>query len=253
MDMVVCIKRVPDTGARVEMDGGRVREERLEWVLNPYDEFGVEEALLLKAEHGGKVTALTARASGGEETLRKALAMGADEAVYVKDALLDGIDGHGIARVLARAVSRMRIDLVICGKQSTDSEAGYVGGALAALLDMPLVSAIKRLRITGGRFEADREVEGGVETVEASLPAVLTAQKGLNEPRYPSLPGIMRAKRQEIKYLDLASLGIGREELENPLKRVSLAYPSMERKGRMLAGDIGESAKELAEFIRHAV
>ena len=101
--------------------------------------------------------------------------------------------------------------------------------------------------------EADREVEGGVETVEASLPAVLTAQKGLNEPRYPSLPGIMRAKRQEIKYLDLASLGIGREELENPLKRVSLAYPSMERKGRMLAGDIGESAKELAEFIRHAV
>ncbi len=253
MDIIVCLKRVPDTGARVEIQGANVKEAGLDWVLNPYDEFAVEEALLLKAEHGGKVTAITAGAAGGTEVLRKAVAMGADEAAYVEDPGLQGVDGHGIARVLAKAISLIPFDLIICGKQSTDSEAGYVGGALAGLLGIPLVSAIKKLKISGARFEADREVEGGVETVESGLPALLTAQKGLNEPRYPTLPGIMRAKKQEIKHLDLTSLGIGRHELENPLKRVSLAYPTVERKGKILKGDINESVKEFAGFIKSII
>ena len=176
--------------------------------------------------------------------------MGADEAVYVKDRKLRGVNGHGIARVLARAISRRPFDLVICGKQGTDMEAGYVGGAVAGLLEIPLVSAIKKLRIEGRRLEANREVEGGVETVECWLPALLTAQKGLNEPRYPTLPGIMRAKKQEIRYMDLSSLGIDTGELENPLKRVAFGYPSIERKGRILKGDIHESVREVAGFLK---
>jgi electron transfer flavoprotein beta subunit len=252
MDIIVCLKRVPDTGARIGIEGIGIREEGLEWVLNPYDEFGVEEALKIKAEHGGKVTVITSGASGGEEVLRKAIAMGADEAVYVKDAGLKGIDGHGISRVLAKAISGTPFDLILCGRQSTDAQAGYVGGALAAFLGIPLVSAIRRLKINGAGFEADREVEGGVETVEAGLPAVLTAEKGLNEPRYPALAGIMRAKKQEIRYRDLASLGINPKELENPLKRVSLAYPTIERKGKVLTADSG-SIREFAGFIRSVI
>ncbi len=252
VDIIVCLKRVPDTGARVEIEGTGVREEGLDWVLNPYDEFGVEEALKIKAAHGGKVTVITAGAPGGEDVLRKALAMGVDEAVYIKDAGLKGADDHGVSRVLAKAISRTPFDLILCGKQSTDAQAGYVGGALAGLLGIPLVSAIRELKISGKSFEAGREVEGGVETVEATLPAVLTAEKGLNEPRYPALAGIMRAKKQEIKYLDLPSLGINPEELENPLKRVSLTYPSIERKGKVLNADSG-SIKEFAGFIKSII
>ncbi len=253
MNIIVCIKRVPDTGARVEIDGARVREEGLDWVMNPYDEYAVEEALLIKAELGGKVTAVTAGAAGGEEVLRKAVAMGADEAVYVKDSGLQDVDGHGIAKVLARVIASIPFELIICGKQSTDLEAGYVGGALAALLGMPLISAIRKLKINGACFEADREVEGGVETVEEGLPALLTAQKGLNEPRYPTLPGIMKARKQEIKYLDLASLGIGPQELQNSFKRISLTHPSIERKGKIVKGDTNESVREFAEFIKSVI
>jgi len=252
MDIIVCLKRVPDTGARVEIEGTGVREDGLEWVLNPYDEFGVEAALKIKEGNGGKVTVITAGAMGGEEVLRKALAMGADEAVYIKDAGLRGVDDHGVSRVLAKAISGIPFDLIFCGRQSTDAQAGYVGGALAGLLGIPLVSAIRKLKISGKSFEADREVEGGVETVEAGLPAILTAEKGLNEPRYPALAGIMRAKKQEIRYLDLASLGMNPKELENSLKRVSLEYPTIERKGKVLNADNG-SVKEFAGFIRQII
>lgn len=254
MDIIVCLKRVPDTGARVEIekDGFEIKDD-IPWVLNPYDEFAVEEAIRIKERSGGSVTLITAGIAGGEEILKKGIAMGADSAVYIKDPLIKGLSGLGIASILSSAISKMHYDLILCGKQGTDGDYGVVGGALAAFLKLPYVSAVKKLDIfhEERRAEALREVEGGTELVECGLPALFTAHKGLNEPRYPTLPGIMRAKREEIRYIGLSSLGV--QPISENLRRVSLDYPPLKRKGVILSGDIRQQVKEAVKFLRDEV
>src|SRR3990172_11871788 len=223
MNIIVCLKRVPDTGARLEIekDGMELKPD-FPWVLNPYDEFAIEEAIRIKERFGGSVTLITLGSEGGEEILRRGVATGADVEVYVKDPLLKGLDEINIARVLSAAISTIPFDMILGGKQGTDMDSGVVGGALAGMLDIPLVSAVKRLNILleERRAQAFREVEGGTEeggteVVECALPALFTTHKGLNEPRYPTLSGIMRAKKQEIQYLDLNSIGIAPDHLSN--------------------------------------
>lgn len=257
MNILVCVKRVPDTGARIEIEeeGPGIKKETVPWVLNPYDEFAVEEAIRVKERFGANVTLITAGAEGGEEILKKGVAMGADDAVYIKDPSLEGMDGVEAAKVISLAIKDLPFDIIFCGKQAADGDGGVTGGALAVLLCIPLVSSVKRLEIfpEENRAEALREIEGGMEALECRLPALFTAQKGLNEPRYPTLQGIMRAKRCQVRYIDLCSLGIKGSAAGKGLKRERLFYPPLERKGIVLKGDIFQAARDTVKFLKEEV
>lgn len=262
MNIIVCIKRVPDTTARIEIEKGGpngidVIKADLPWVLNPYDEFALEEGIRIREKFGAAVTLLTAGWEGGEEILKKGISMGADAAVYVKDQRLKCVfDGLNIARVLSAVISKMPFDIILCGKQGTDGDFALVGPALSGLLDIPIASAVKKLDIFPGerRAVALRETEGGSEFVECGLPALFTTHKGLNEPRYPTLPGIMKAKKQEIKFFDLDSLGMRPEDLLNGnISRVELSYTSLRRKGAILKGEVREQVKEAIKFLKYEV
>jgi len=199
MNIVVCVNHVPDTETKVIVgaDGKTIDTTGVNWMLNPYDEFAIEEALRLKEKFGGTVTALSLGGDAHKETLRKALAMGVEKAVLLKDNSLR--DSFSVAKALADAIQPMQPDVVFFGKQSIDYSNEQVPGAVAELLGWPSVSVVVKLDIEGTKVKCEREIEGGHEEVETSLPVVIAAQKGLNEPRYPSLKGIMAAKTKLIE------------------------------------------------------
>lgn len=198
MKIVVCVNHVPDTETKIRVGTDNVTIDRtgVNYMLSPYDEFGVEEALRIREKSGGEVTVLSLGGDTHKETLRRALAMGADKAILLKD---DGVrDSFGVAFGLAEEIRTMAPDLVLCGKQSIDYDDAQVGTLVAEMLGMPSVSVVVKLEISDRAIVCEREIEGGHETVSSTLPAVVMAQKGLNEPRYPSLPGIMAAKKKPI-------------------------------------------------------
>lgn len=199
MKLAVCINHVPDTAAKINVaaDGKGIDKTGVTFVISPYDEFAVEECLRLKEKNGGDVTAVSLGGDANRETLRKALAMGVDKAVLLKD---EGLrDSFAVARALADYLKELSPDVVFFGKQSVDYDDGAVGVMVAEMLGLPSVTVAVKLEIANGKAVAEREIEGGREVVETILPAVFTAQKGLNEPRYPSLKGIMAAKSKTIE------------------------------------------------------
>jgi len=242
----VCIKRVPDTETRIKIaPGGKsIDEAGVKFVLNPYDEFAVEEALRLKerAGEGAEVTVISLGPESAQETLRTALAMGADRAVLLLTSR-QPIDPLVTARALAAELSSGNYDLVLCGKLAIDDYSHAVGSMLGELLGVASVSGVARLEIESDRGRAEREVEGGVEVVEFSLPAVVTTDKGLNEPRYPSLKGIMQAKK---KPLEIKPVELGEEGLE----LVELVLPPERKPGRIL-GEGPEAVPALIEALRN--
>jgi len=199
MKIVVCINHVPDTETKVNIgaDNKSIDRTGVNFIINPYDEYAVEEALRLKEKNGGEVVALSLGGDPHKETLRKALAMGVDKAVLLKDN--SPRDSFSVANALAVAIKDLSPDIALFGKQSVDSDDATVGGMTAELLGWPSIAVVVRLEITGGEVRAEREIEGGHERVKSRLPVVITAQKGLNEPRYPSLKGIMAAKSKPIE------------------------------------------------------
>ncbi len=229
MKIAVCVKRVPDTETRIKVgaDGRSIDEGGVKFVLNPFDEFAVEEALKLKEQSGeGEVVIISMGGDSGQETIRTALAMGADRGVLLKtDA--KPVDPLVTARVLASEVEQGGYDLVLFGKQAVDDESHAVGPMVGELLGLASVSAITRLELAGGKGTAEREVEGATEVVEFSLPAVLTAEKGLNEPRYPALRGIMLAKKKPLEVKDV-------ELDEEGMVVVELALPQSRKEGRIV-------------------
>jgi electron transfer flavoprotein beta subunit len=209
MEIVVLVKQVPDTATRVRIapSGLDIEREGVSYVVNPYDEFAIEEAIRQKERHGGAVTLVTLGGKDAEEALRTGLAMGADEAVRLE---ADGpLDGLQTARALAAFLKTMTFDLVLTGKQAVDDGLGQVGSQVAELLGLPQVTNCIALELdpAAGRGTARREVEGGVAELSVRLPLVVTAEKGLNEPRYASLPGIMKAKRKEIRVVPATEAG----------------------------------------------
>jgi len=210
MKIAVCIKQVPDTEAkiRIRADGRSIEEAGVNFVVSPYDEYAVEEALRLKEKQGGEVVAFTVGDERAATALRTVLAMGADSAVHLKDAAFEGSDALGISRILAAALRKTPFDLILFGKQGVGTDQGQVGPRVAELLDLPHVSVVVSLTVDAGRLTAEREIEGALEIVESPLPAVVTAQKGLNEPRYASLKGILAAKKKEIRTFTLSDLGL---------------------------------------------
>jgi len=199
MKLVACVNHVPDTETKVKVgsDNKSIDRTGVNFVINPYDEFAVEECLRWKEKFGGEVIAVTLGGDTHKETLRKSLAMGVDKAVLLKDD--SPRDSYSVARALADYLKEISPDAIFFGKQSIDSDDGAVGGMVAEMLGFPSVSVVVKLEVRDGTAVAEREIEGGHEKVEIKLPAVFTAQKGLNEPRYPSLKGIMAAKSKPIE------------------------------------------------------
>lgn len=245
MKLAVCVKRVPDSEARIKIgaDGKSIDETGVKFVLNPYDEYAVEEALKLKEAAGaGEVVVISVGSDAAQETMRTALAMGADRGVLLKAGTLP-IDPLPVAQALAAELRDGGYDLVLFGKVASDDSSHAVGVMVAELLGLPCASAIARLAIADGKGRGEREIEGGVEVVEFPLPAVVTADKGLNEPRYPALRGIMLAKKKPLEVKD-AALGAGGLEV------ASLAYPP-ERKAGRIVGEGADAVPALVDALRN--
>jgi electron transfer flavoprotein beta subunit len=242
--IAVCVKRVPDTETRIKVatDGRSIDESGVKFILNPYDEYAVEEALRRKEAAGaGEVVVIALGPDAAQETIRTALAMGADRGVLLKTDQR-AVDPLVVARALVAEIKDGGYDLVLFGKLAIDDNHHAVGTMVAELLGLPAVSAAARLELGDGKGTAEREVEGGVEVVEFPLPAVLTADKGLNEPRYPALKGIMAAKKKplEVKAITLEAGGL--EPLE-------LALPPERKPGRIV-GEGPDAVPALIQALR---
>jgi electron transfer flavoprotein beta subunit len=253
MNILVFVKRVPDTESRIRIqhETRSIIEDGLNFVASPYDEYAVEEALRLKEAKGGTVRVVTVGREDAMPVLRKCLAMGADAAALIKDDMPETYDGLRTARIIARAVERKfaGADLLLFGKQSVGADNSQVPAMTAELLGLPQASVVTKLEIEGAAGTALREIEGGMEKVVFSLPAVVTAQKGLNEPRYETLKGIMAAKKKEIPVVKLDELGLTAEELAPKIVITGLDAPPQRQAGKILQGDPAETARELVALL----
>lgn len=249
MHVVVILKQTFDTEEKIVITDGKISEDGVKFVINPYDEYAVEEALRLKEAPGGTVTVVSAGPERTAEALRTALAMGADEAVRIATEAID-TDEYGISRLLAAFLQTLNYDLILGGNFSVDNGAGQVAVRIAKLLALPHVSSITELAVNGDRATVVRDAEGVAETLELTLPAVMTAQQGLNEPRYPSLPGIMKAKKKPFRELSLADLGLSEDEIAPKTQRLGLSLPPARQAGKLLAGSPAEQAAELVRLLR---
>lgn len=250
MNIVACIKQVPDTEAqiRVKPDGSGIEEGGIKWVMNPYDEFGVEEALRLKEKAGGEVTVVSLGPQRAMEAIRTALAMGADKGIHICDAAFDGCDAYTTAAALAAAIRAVPFDIIFCGQRAIDDDSAQVGAILAELLDIPQITVVTKLEYTGTSVKAIRPIEGAQLLIEAPLPCLITAQKGLNEPRYASLPGIMKAKKKPVDVKDAAALGVA---VKNRARVVKYTPPPARAPGKIIPGDDpAAKAAELARLLR---
>jgi electron transfer flavoprotein beta subunit len=257
MEIIVCVKRVPDTAElEVEIDrsGTGIEERDLAYGINEWDNFAIEAALALKEEHGGKVTAITIGGEDDEEVLRRALAMGADEAVHLMDSAFDGSDAHGIATILHKAVSARPFDLVLTGAVSSDRSSGQLGGTLAAMLGIPQVVLATDLKVEGGKAKVAHEVECGLErVVELDLPALVSVQTGLNEPRYVSIRGIRKVSSMEIPVQGAGDLGLDVAAVGTEGAMVTVEELFLPPKGEgaeMLEGDDEEMVEQLVAKLR---
>lgn len=253
MDIVVCVKQVPDTTAKKQLtDSFRLNRASLEAVLNPFDEYAIEEAIRQRDTPGGEVTMLTMGPPSAEETMRKGLAMGVDRGVLITDDALGGSDIWVTAKVLAQALKSTSFDLVLCGQESADSRTGLLPGALAEHLGVPLLSYAERLEIDGDQATVHREVSGGYQVVTASLPAVVMVVKAINEPRYPSLKGIMASKRKEIAKMSVGDLGMDGDSVgtEGARTEVVAATPRPEKEpGKVITEPAEEAARLVADYL----
>ncbi len=240
MNLVACVKRVPDTASqiRVGSDGKSIDQSGVSYVVNPYDEFAVEECIQIKERHGGEVTILSLGGGDSTKELRHCLAMGADKALVIKDDAVDR-DPLSTASALAEALKGMTFDIAFFGKQAVDQDNAQVGLIVATLLDLPCVAEVVKVEVAEGRVTVHREAEGKTEVYDVPMPCVLTAQKGLNEPRYTSLKGIMAAKKKPIDEVQVTIPA-------NQLEVVSMEPPPPRPPGRI----IGEGKEAVPELVR---
>ncbi len=254
MKILVAIKHVPDTETRIKpaADGIALDESGVKFILSPYDEFALEEAVRIKEARGAEVVAVCAGKDAAKDTLRQALALGADRAVHVVHDGFDRADALARARALAAVAKAEAPDLILAGKYGVGTDEGLTGPMLAELLDLPHAAAVSKLELSDGKFVAHREVEGAIEIVEGVLPALVTCEKGLNEPRYASLKGIMAAKKKTIETKTPAELGLDPADLAPGARVVweALELPPARSAGRKIDGDPAVAARELVRLLR---
>ena len=251
MNIVVCVKQTFDTEAKIVLDGGgKIDATGVKLVINPYDEFAIEEALKLKEKFGGEITLVSMGGERAQEALRTGFAMGADKGVLVTDPALDDPDEWVCAEALAKAISQIPYDIILSGRIAVDDGSSQVAIRTADALGIPSVSSILELSVEGDKAVCKREIDGGTETIEVTLPAFMTAQKGLNIPRLPSMAGIMKAKSKELKKLGLADVGINASDLQRKMSGAKFSLPSPRKGGKVIPGDAADAAKELARLLR---
>jgi electron transfer flavoprotein beta subunit len=257
VNIFVFVKRVPDTESKIRInhETNSIVEEGLNFILSPYDEVAVEEGLRLREAKGGKVTVFSV---GGEESLvilKKCLAMGADDAFLLKDKTAETYDGLRVARIIARTLEKKFPDynLLLFGKQSVGADNSQVPSMVAELLGLPQVNVVTKLEVEGNKGTAHREIEGALEKVAFSLPAVVSAQKGLNEPRYETLRGIMMAKKKEIPVVTLEDMGLKEEDIASCIEVVKMESPSPRQAGKVIDDPPQEAARKLVEFLHKEV
>jgi electron transfer flavoprotein beta subunit len=254
MNIVVCVKQVPDTWAEKKLDPTDKTVDRagVDGVMNEIDEYAVEEALRLKEAHGGEVTVLTMGPAKAVETIRKALSMGADKAVHVTDDALHGTDALGTSHALAKALGTLEWDLVIAGSESTDARMSVVPAMLAEQLGVPQLTMARKVTVDGTTVRIERQTESGYDAVEASTPAVVSVVEKINEPRYPSFKGIMAAKSKPLTTLTVADAGIDAAQVGLSGARTAVvefaARPP--RESGTVVKDEGDGGTKLAEFLQ---
>ncbi|MCW1929233.1 electron transfer flavoprotein subunit beta/FixA family protein [Bhargavaea beijingensis] len=251
MNIYALVKRTFDTEEKISVQNGGIAEDGAEFIINPYDEYAVEEAIRVRDEHGGEVTVLTIGSEEAEKQLRTALAMGADKAVLINtEDDLDELDEFGAATIIAEYLNDKDADLILAGNVAIDGGSGQVGPRVAELLGINCVTTITELKIDGDQATVVRDVEGDSETIEAQMPLLITAQQGLNDPRYPSLPGIMKAKKKPLEELELDDIDLEEDDLEVKVERVDVFLPPEKQAGRVLEGDLQDQVKELVQLLR---
>ena len=251
MKIVVCVKYVPDTAIKMKIagDGKAVDLTGVAFVVNPYDEFAVEEALKIKEKLGGEVVVVGAGAETATQGLRTCLAMGADSAVLVQDPALENADSFVIGTILAKVCRTLTPDLVLFGKHAIGVDNGQVPSVVAEQLDLPQVSVVSKLEISDKTFQAARDIEGAQEIFEGSLPVVITAQKGLNTPRLASLKGIMAAKKKTITVQSVADLGLTADDLKPRVAVELITMPPSRPPGKILKGEAAETVPQLVKLL----
>lgn len=248
MEIIVLLKQVPSTESMIQIadDGRSIKTDDVNWVMNPYDEFAVEEALRIREKQGGTVTLVSVGTAKAAEAIRTGLAMGADKGILVNDPAAAACDGLGVARILATVVQPLPYDLLIAGQRAVDDENFLVGAAVAEFLGIPFMSLVIKTEVTDGQIQCHRTIEGGTAVVQSPLPALFTTQRGLNEPRYASLPGVMKAKKKPLDTKTLADLGI---EAPAPLVRVTaMRLPDKRKAARII--DAATPQAKAAELVR---
>lgn len=237
MNIFVLMKRTFDTEEKITISGGKINEDGAEFIINPYDEYAIEEAIQVRDAHGGEITVISIGNEETEKQLRTALAMGADKAVLIntEDDIKNG-DQFTTAKILAEYLKDKEADLILAGNVAIDGGSGQVGPRVAELLNIPYVTTITKLEIEGRNVTVVRDVEGDSEVIETSLPLLVTAQQGLNEPRYPSLPGIMKAKKKPLDELELDDLDLEEDDVEAKTKTIEIYLPPKKKQERFLKG-----------------
>ncbi len=258
MEIIVCIKRVPETAEAditIDKTGRDIEKGGLVFDINEWDNYAVEEAILLKEKYGGSITVISMGPEEANETLRRALAMGADQAIRITDPAFEGSDGYAIARTLGQAIKPLPYDLILTGVQTEDDGYGQVGPTLAAMLGIRHAAVVNQIEvIENGRARIHRELEGGLdEVLDLELPAVLTIQSGINEPRYVSIMGIRKVAKMEIKVLGLSELSMKPDEAGEPgsmtvVERVF--FPPVGEGAQILDGTVDQIAERAFTIIK---
>jgi electron transfer flavoprotein beta subunit len=255
MNILVFVKRVPDTESKIRInhETKTIVEEGLNFIISPNDEYALEEALRLREAKGGQVTVLSVGPDETTTILKKCLAMGADEAVLLKDEAKETYDGLRTARIIAKAVTARfpQFDLLLFGRQSVGADNSQVPAMVAELLGLPQANVVTKLEIEGVQGVARREIEGAMEKVTFTLPAVVSAQKGLNEPRYETLKGIMAAKKKVIPSVTFADLGLAAADVAPQVEIVAMAAPPARQAGKIVPGESQDAAKALVDLLRN--
>ena len=256
LKIVACIKQVPDISeVKIDPKTHTLKREGIPSIINPFDENAVEEGLRIKEKYLGELVVITMGPPQAEEALRRCLAMGADEAILVSDKAFAGSDTLATAYTLSLVIKQLKPDLVICGKQAIDGDTAQVGPELAEQLGIPQITYVKKIDIDSreNKIIAHRETDNGYEIVQCKLPVLITVLKILNEPRYPSIRGILMAKRKKIKVIKAADLKADTSKLGadgSPTQVVNIFSPQMHQSGKMVKLEPKDSSREIINFLQ---
>ena len=259
MDIVVLVKQVPDTESLVQIadDGVSIKTQDIKWIMNPYDELAVEEALQIKEAQGGTVTILSLGPEKAIEAIRTALAMGADQGIHICDPVAEGSDSLATAKLLAAALKDLACDLIIAGHRAVDEDNYQVAAGVAEFIGIPQISMVNKAEVSESKITCHRTVEGGTVVMEAALPALFTTQRGLNEPRYASLPGIMKAKKKPVDVKTVADLGVDARSVgagNRKVKIKALNLPPERQAVRMIEAEAAaDKAAELLKILHEEI